>query len=474
MYSNENWNNVPEGQYGQSGRRQYYANVEPEPYRNFQPSGPVQDMRPSNKRGAKKLVAFALCFSLLGGAVGGGAAWYAASRLHAPVVRETTIQVSESTAAPDTSAQTGASGVSALSNAKRVLTDEEIYSSQVGSVVSINVTGESGYNYFGQPVESASSGSGFILTKDGYIVTNYHVIESGKTVKVTLYDNTTYDAKIIGGDKDYDIAVLKIEATDLQAVTVGDSSQLKVGNHVTTIGNPLGELTFSMSEGIASSVNRAINVDGTPFNMIQVTCAINPGNSGGPLFNQYGEVVGIVSAKYSSYSTTTVEGLGFAIPINDVLSMIEDIMTNGYVANKPYLGIFPGTFNSNLAAQYQFDVQAGVIIYSVEEGSAADKAGLKRDDVITKVDDQDIKTVEDLNAAKKKYSAGDKATLTVYRDGQTITVDVIWDAVPEEQQTENTQQEQQQQPQQRGQYGNGYPFNDDFFNYFFGNGFFGR
>ena len=476
MYSNDNWNNVPE-QYGQSGRRQYYANVESEPYRNFQPSGAVQDMKPSKKRGGgAKLVALALCFSLLGGAIGGGATWYAVSRAHGPAVRETTIQVSESRADNAGSAtQNGASGVAALTNGKRVLSDVEIYASQVNSVVSINVTG-SGVNYFGQPVESASSGSGFVLTKDGYIVTNYHVIESGKTVKVTLYDNTEYEATIIGGDKDYDIAVLKVEATDLQPVTVGDSSLLKVGEHVAAIGNPLGELTFSMSEGIASSVNRAINVDGTPFNMIQVTCAVNPGNSGGPLFNEYGEVVGIVSAKYSTYSTTTVEGLGFAIPINDVLSMIEDIMTNGYVANKPYLGIFPGTFNSNLAAQYQFDVKAGVIVYSVEAGSAADKAGLKRDDVITKVDDQEIKTVEDLNAAKKKYSAGDTATLTVYRDGQTITVDIVWGAVPAEQKTQETQQEQQpqQQPRNGGQYGNGFPFNDDFFNYFFGNGFFGR
>lgn len=470
MYGNDHWNNVPESQYGVSGRRQYYANVEPEPYRNFQPSGTIQDMKPSKKKRGTNIVALALCFSLLGGIVGGGGAWYAASRLHSPAVRETTIQVSESRSETPQQ-QNNASGVKALTSGRRSMTEAEIYASQVGSVVSINVTGESGVNYFGQPVQSASSGSGFILTKDGYIVTNYHVVESGKTVKVTLYDNTSYDAKIIGGDSDYDIAVLKIEGTDFQAVTVGDSSQLKVGDHVAAIGNPLGELTFSMSEGIASSVNRAINVDGTPFNMIQVTCAINPGNSGGPLFNEYGEAVGIVSAKYSSYSTTTVEGLGFAIPINDVLSMIEDIMTNGYVANKPYLGIVPGTFNSNLAAQYRFDVQAGVIIYSVEEGSAAEKAGLKRDDVITKVDDREIKTVEDLNAAKKKYSAGDTATLTVYRDGQTITVDIVWGAVPAEEKPQDTQQ-QQEQP--RNYYGNGYPFNDDFFNYFFGNGFFGR
>ena len=168
MYGNENWENSPE-QYSASGRRQYYANVEPEPYRNFQPTEPVRDMKPSKKRGKTNVIALALCFSLLGGIAGGGAAWYAASRLNVPAVRETTIQM----AAPDASKQSGAaSGVSALTGGKRSLTESEVYASQVGSVVSINVTGESGVNYFGQRVETASSGSGFILTKDGYIVTN--------------------------------------------------------------------------------------------------------------------------------------------------------------------------------------------------------------------------------------------------------------------------------------------------------------
>ena len=137
-------------------------------------------------------------------------------------------------------------------------------------------------------------------------------------MKVTLYNGETYDAKVIGSDEDYDIAVLKIDVTGATPVVLGDSSKVAIGESVAAVGNPLGELTFSMSEGIVSCVNRAINVDGTPFNMIQVDCSINPGNSGGPLFNSYGEVIGIVSAKYSSYSNTTVEGIGFAIPINDV------------------------------------------------------------------------------------------------------------------------------------------------------------
>ena len=257
-------------------------------------------------------------------------------------------------------------------------------------------------------MQSASSGSGFVLTEDGYIVTNYHVVKDAHTVEVTMYDGTEYDARYVGGDEDYDIAVIKVDASGLPAVTLGDSSKLNVGDRVLAIGNPLGELTFSMSGGMVSSVNRAINVDGTPFNMIQTDTSINPGNSGGPLLNSYGEVVGIVSAKYSSTSSQeTVEGLGFAIPINDVISMVKDIMTNGYITNKPYLGVTPGTMNAQLAAQFRYDIDKGVFVYSVEEGSAADKAGLQMGDVITKVDDTEVDSVEELNAAKKQYSAGD-------------------------------------------------------------------
>ena len=272
----------------------------------------------------------------------------------------------------------------------------------------------------------------------------------------------------MGGDEDYDIAVIKVEAADLPTVTLGDSSNLNVGDRVLAIGNPLGELTFSMSGGMVSCVNRAINVDGTPFNMIQTDASINPGNSGGPLFNQYGEVVGIVSAKYSSYSSESVEGLGFAIPINDVIAMIQDIMTNGYVTNKPYLGITGGTMTSQMAAQYRYDVTEGVFVYSVEEGSAAAQAGLKMGDVILKVDDTEIESMEDLTAVKKQYSAGDTVSLTIYREGQETTVELTWGSVPPEQQTQEDTQTQTDQ-NQGSQYGNGYTNPNDLFEYFFGN-----
>ena len=409
------------------------------------PQQPVQEMKPVKKnRMGLRITALALCCALLGGAVGGGVAYYAGNR-----PGETSVNVSSRPAT-----QVSVNTV----DGKNAMSDAEVYAAGVNSVVSINVTGTSGTNFFGQAVQTASAGSGFILTKDGYIVTNYHVVKDGETVKVTLYS----------GDEDYDIAVIKVEAADLQPVTLGNSDNLNVGDHVLAVGNPLGELTFSMSGGMVSCVNRAINVDGTPFNMIQTDASINPGNSGGPLFNQYGEVVGIVSAKYSSYSSESVEGLGFAIPINDVIAMIQDIMTNGYVTNKPYLGITGGTMTSQMAAQYRYDVTEGVFVYSVEEGSAAAQAGLKMGDVILKVDDTEIESMEDLTAVKKQYAAGDTVSLTIYREGQETTVELTWGSVPPEQQTQEDTQTQTDQ-NQGSQYGNGYTNPNDLFEYFFGN-----
>ena len=425
---------------------------------NYQagPQQPVQEMKPVKKnRMGLKITALALCCALVGGAVGGGVVWgvtrSGGSSTEMNVSSRPATQVSINTV-----------------DGQTPMSDAEVYAANVNSVVSINVTGTSGTNFFGQPVQTASAGSGFVLTKDGYIVTNYHVVKDADTVKVTMYNGDEYDAKYVGGDEDYDIAVIKVEAADLQPVTLGNSDNLNVGDHVLAVGNPLGELTFSMSGGMVSCVNRAINVDGTPFNMIQTDASINPGNSGGPLFNQYGEVVGIVSAKYSSYSSESVEGLGFAIPINDVIAMIQDIMTNGYVTNKPYLGITGGTMTSQMAAQYRYDVTEGVFVYSVEEGSAAAQAGLKMGDVILKVDDTEIESMEDLTAVKKQYSAGDTVSLTIYREGQETTVELTWGSVPPEQQTQEDTQTQTDQ-NQGSQYGNGYTNPNDLFEYFFGN-----
>ena len=422
---------------------------------------PVEEPRKKKKRGALKLLALMLACGLIGGAIGAGATG---------AVR-TAVNGKAGATAIAVSAREGTEVETVAVAGGRQLSYPELYQTNVGSVVSINTTITT--NVFNQTVQNASAGTGFVITKDGYIVTNYHVIDGAGTVKVTLHNGETYDAEIIGGDEDYDVAVIKIDATGLQAVVFGDSSKLRVGEDVAAIGNPLGELTFSMSRGIVSSVDRAINVDGTPFNMIQVDCAINPGNSGGPLFNTYGEVIGIVSAKYSSYSNTSVEGLGFAIPINDVIAMVEDIMENGRVTNRPYFAMMAGTVTANYARQNGLPVSSGVLVNSVEAGGAAEKAGLKAGDIIVKVGDKAIASMSELNGVKKSYKAGDTAELVVNRNGAEVKLTITFDAAPE--QTEDAAQ--QPQWNQGGNYYNGNGgYNDpwSFFNEFFGNPFAGR
>ena len=350
------------------------------------------------------------------------------------------------------------------------LTFPEIYDANVNSCVSINVSSV-GYNFFGQAVTTASSGSGFIVTKDGYIVTNYHVISGGESATVTLNDGTSFPAQIIGGDKDYDIAVIKVDPGDheLKPVTLGTSSSLKVGDDVLTIGNPLGELTFSMAEGIVSCLNREINLDGTPFNMTQISPSVNNGNSGGPLFNIYGEVVGIVSAKYSGSSSSsgaTIEGLGFAIPLDDVLSMLEDIMTNGQVTSHAYLGVSV----ANASAYPQSGVRSGGYLTEVVKDGPAEKAGLQAGDVITMVGTTTITTSDDVKAVlgSKSYKTGDTATITYVRSGQVYTTDLTFGSTTEkpEESTAPAQPQQSQTAPQQG--GDAYGDMEDFFNEFFG------
>ena len=398
-----------------------------------------------------KVTALLLACAVVGGAAGYGGAALSSSG-------KTTIRQSNRTASEITVKQV--SGQTLMSPA-------EVYASTVNSVVSINCSSVS-TNIFGQSVQSASSGSGFIITQDGYIVTNHHVVSGASSVTVTLHDGREYPATVVGSDSDYDVAVLKINATDLQPVTLGNSSNVNVGDSVLAIGNPLGELTFSMSQGIVSCCDRAINVDGTPFNMIQVDASINPGNSGGPLMNLYGEVVGIVSAKYSSYSDTTVEGLGFAIPIGDVQAIITDIMENGQVTDKPSFGITAGTMTEQMAAQYQIEQKSGAFVYSVNKGGAGEKAGLRMGDVITKVDSTDIASMEDLTAAKKGHKAGDTVTVTYFRDGSSHTTSLTFD-VKADDTVQDSQQGQQGKQNQQDQQNGGNSFGS-LYDYFFGRG----
>ena len=414
---------------------------------------PVQPKK--HHGGVGRVVALILSCAVISAACGFGGAILAQN---GSSTGKTTVQQSNRTAATVSVKKV---------DGQTLMTPSEVYASTVNSVVSINCSAVS-TNIFGQQTESASSGSGFIYTADGYIVTNQHVVANASSINVTLYNGDTYPATLVGSDSDYDVAVLKIDAKDLPAVTLGSSTDVNVGDTVLAIGNPLGELTFSMSQGIVSCVNRAINVEGTPFNMIQVDASINPGNSGGPLMNLYGEVVGIVSAKYSSYANTTVEGLGFAIPINDVQSIIKDIIENGSVGNKAYMAITAGTMTQQMAAQYKINATEGVFVYSVEDGGAGDKAGLKLGDVITKLNDTQITSMEDLSAAKKGFKAGDTVTLTVLRDGQEITTQLTFDAQP--QTTDDTADSSQSGDNSYNNGNNGYSGNgySDLYDYFFG------
>ena len=426
------------------------------PADDYQPSGSSvsPEERPRKKQSffkstAAKVIAIVLACAIIGTGCGfGGAALYRSSTRQ-------TVTLQQSDRAPVTVSVKQVDGQTKMEPA-------EVYASTVNSVVSINTTASAGINIFGQTVETASAGSGFIISPDGYIVTNYHVVKGATSVKVTLYNGDTYDAAVIGGDSDYDVAIIKINAGGLPAVTLGNSADVNVGDTVLAIGNPLGELTFSMSQGIVSCCDRAINVSGTPFNMIQVDASINPGNSGGPLVNLYGEVVGIVSAKYSSYSNTTVEGLGFAIPISDVQAIITDIIENGQVTGKAYMAIKAGTMTEQMAAQYNIDITEGVFVYSTESGGAGEKAGLQLGDVITKLNDTAITSMTDLTMAKKGYKAGDTVTLTVYRGGEYITLELTFDQQPQ------TTGEETQQSSQGQSGGNDYdPFPDPY-DYFFG------
>lgn len=434
----------------------YNYRAEPQPQDDYRPSRPTdgtsfraaneQQKRGVGRKKGIKIAALVIACALVAGLCGfAGAA------------------VAKNTAVGHSAMQQSTRPATAVSikkvDGQTLMTPAEVYATTVNSVVSVNCSASS-TNIFGQKVETASSGSGFVITADGYIVTNQHVVSGASSVTVTLYNGDSYPATLVGGDSDYDVAVLKINANSLTPVIMGNSADVNVGDAVLAIGNPLGELTFSMSQGIVSCCDRAINVNGTPFNMIQADASINPGNSGGPLMNLYGEVVGIVSAKYSGYSTTMVEGLGFAIPISDVQTIISDIMENGQVTGKAYMAITAGTMTKEMATQYQIKINEGVFVYSVTKGGAGEKAGLRLGDVITKVDDQKIASMNDLSAAKKGHKAGDTVTLTVFRDGDYMTTDLTFDEQPATTGTEERQQEQGGQTPDNWQ---------DFYNYFFGN-----
>lgn len=321
------------------------------------------------------------------------------------------------------------------------MTAAEVYAANVNSTVGI--TTQVTTNFWGYTTQSAASGSGFILSADGYLLTNYHVIESASSIKATLYNGKSYDATLIGYDESNDIAVLKIDAEGLTPVTLGDSDNLNVGDDVIAIGNPLGELTFSLTSGSVSALNREVTLSSNvTMNLIQTDCAINSGNSGGALFNLYGEVVGITNAKYSgsSGSGASIDNIGFAIPINSVRSIVDSIIEKGYVT-KPYIGVMVSDVGEEST---KYGLPEGAAVVSVTEGGPAEKAGIKANDIITEVNGKAISGKSDLSAVISEHAAGDKLTLSIYRQGETLSVTVEIG----EQQTSALANEQQSSQQQ--------------------------
>ena len=311
-----------------------------------------------------------------------------------------------------------------------MMSPAQVYAQCVPSVVAINCTGTA-YSGFGQYSQTASSGSGFVLSADGYIVTNYHVVEGSNSIEACMFDGTTYQAKYIGGNEANDIALIKVEAEDLPYVTIGSSSELIVGDQVAAIGNPLGELAATLTVGYISAKDRIVTSEGAQINMLQTDAAINPGNSGGPLFNMYGEVIGITSAKYSgtTNSGATIEGIGFAIPTDDVMMMLEDLKNFGYITGG-YLGVTVTEVSEE--ANQLYGLPMGVLVREVMPGSCAETAGMHSQDIIINLAGNDVTNLNSLSRALNKCKAGQEITVTVYRSGSEVELKVVLDQRPQE------------------------------------------
>lgn len=307
------------------------------------------------------------------------------------------------------------------SSTSKANSTSEIVKKTADSVVEIStesvVTGS-----FAQQYVQQGAGSGVIISQNGYILTNNHVINGANSVKVRLRDGTEYDATIIGSDSDNDIALLKVNATGLSPATFGDSNSLAVGDYVVAIGNPLGELGGTVTDGIISALARKVTIEDTQMTLLQTNAQVNPGNSGGGLFNANGELVGIVNAKQSA---TEVEGIAFAIPINNVLDILSDLKEYGYVTGKVDLGIDFTDITSDETAFYYGVNQTGCYVLSVDSGSNAEKAGVTRGDLVTKVNDTDVSSSSDITTALEKAEVGDTVTFTVSRRGTSKTISFV-------------------------------------------------
>ena len=318
------------------------------------------------------------------------------------------------------------SSITAASSSGSSLTTEQVADLVSPSVVVITTEQVvySQWSWYGQNQVESGAGSGVIISSDGYILTCAHVVDGASNITVTINDKD-YTATLVGEDTTSDIAVIKIDANGLTPATVGDSDSLKVGQNVMAVGNPLGELGGTVTGGMISALNRSVTIQGSSsvntMSLIQMDASVSPGNSGGGLFNMNGELVGIVNAKSSS---SDAEGLGFAIPINDAIKVAQELLENGYVTGRPYLGItYLAVTDAQTASQLGVNAY-GVYVVEVVKGGPAEKAGLQAGDRIVSVDGTEIASKDDLGTLMQKHAAGDTLSITIARDGQMQTVNV--------------------------------------------------
>ena len=445
----------------------YYA-------QSYQPvNPPAPPKKKEKKSGAgRRIVAALLTVALVGGACAGTAAivnsrWETETQEMTDrfnrQIQELQEQIDKAADKPSGHSVSG-SPVASVDG----LTPGQVYAMNVDAVVA--VSNQMVTQYYGQTSQATSSGSGFIITEDGYVISNYHVVEGATTLTVITNDGKEHPAALKGYDATNDLALLKIEGQGFPCVTMGSSDDLIVGDQVVAIGNPLGELTNTLTVGYVSAKDRVVSTDGTIITMIQTDAAINSGNSGGPLFNMKGEVVGITSAKYSGTTSSgaSIEGIGFAIPMDDVQKIVEDLMNFGYVTGA-YMGVMVRNMDAEVASIYRLPV--GAYVDSVEPGGAADRAGIQAGDIILSLGDVTISNITDLTRALRDYKAGQSGAITVYREGRRLEITVVFDEKAQ-QQTAVPETEPQAQPetQPEATMPNGGSF-EDWFNYFspFGN-----
>ena len=302
------------------------------------------------------------------------------------------------------------------------LSIKEIAAKASPSVVEINIEGQTtGYGFFGGTYTTQAAGSGVIISKDGYIITNNHVVEGATSITVKTSDGTEYAATLVGTDSKSDIGVIKVEADNLTPATIGDSSTISVGDTAVVIGNPLGTLGGTVTNGIISATDREISINNETMNLIQTNAAINSGNSGGGMFDANGNLIGIVNAKDSgtTSSGTTIEGLGFAIPINDAMNVAKQLIESGQVTDRPTIGVTLQTITKDYG-----NYKAGLYIADVSKGSGAEAAGLQPSDQIVGADGTEIASYTELSKILRNKHVGDILTLTIVRDGEQMDVDV--------------------------------------------------